>query len=171
MEFIDWNNNRTDKRRLVFYYNYHPKSGQTIPIDNHNLFIIEIAKVFTNYIFLLPNFSQDIEQLIINHSITNIISCEKKFNCKEDITCKNLCMIQKILDHCDFSIHFDIGACFYYINNNTISSKNIPIHISTSEYYTNNLYKNSINIKNKANVIISTNVVDTYLKLEDILNN
>jgi hypothetical protein len=169
-EFIDWNSKRKDLKKLVFYYNYTPKSGQTVAIDDHNTFIVDIAKVFVDCIFIIPNFTPEIEENITKSSITNIISCEKDFNCKQNsITCEHLCKIQKIIEHCDYSIHFDIGACMYYINNNIDLSKNIPIHISVSDVYPTRLMCNSDKIKNKMKLIISTNIVNTYLQLENIL--
>ena len=169
-EFIDWNSKKKDLKKLVFYYNYTPKSGQTVAINDHNTFIVDIAQVFVDCIFIIPNFTPEIEHNIAKSSITNIISCEKDFNCKQNpISCEHLSKIQKIIEHCDYSIHFDIGACMYYINNNIEFSKNIPIHISVSDVYPSRLMCNSDKIKNKMKLIISTNIVNTYLQLENIL--
>jgi hypothetical protein len=169
-EFIQWNSNRTNNNKLVFYYNYNPKSNQSVPINDHNTFIIEIAQSFTNNIFILPSFTDEIKADIIKYSINNIISCEEKFNCKQNsITCEHLCKIQKIIELCDYSIHFDVGACMYYINNKITNSKNIPIHIATSNTYPTYLSNNSIRIKNKIKRIISNNIIDIYFQLDTIL--
>ena len=170
-QFIKWYNRRTDKK-LVFYYNYSPKSGQTIPFD-HDRLVINLANNFPNYIFIVPKFTEIMCNYINNkgRDSSNIISCEEKFNCIEDITCENLCKIQKIIEQCDYSIHYDIGACFYYCNKSTLTSKNIPIHISINSFYYNNLTSISLPIKNKTKLLIANNNNEAYLKLHDILSN
>jgi hypothetical protein len=170
-QFTNWNNSRTDKK-LVFYYNYLHQSGQNIPFD-HDRLVINLANSFSNYIFIIPKFTEIMRNYINNKGkdSSNIISCEEKFNCIEDITCENLCKIQKIIEQCDYSIHYDIGACFYYCNKSTLTSKNIPIHISINSFYYNNLTSVSLSIKNKTKLLIANNNNEAYLKLKDILSN
>jgi hypothetical protein len=174
-QFITWNNTRTDNyvnKKLVFCYNYLPQSGQNVPFD-HDRLVINVANSFPNYIFIIPKFSEIMCNYINNkgRDSSNIISCEEKFNCIEDITCENLCKIQKIIEQCDYSIHYDIGACFYYWNKSTLTSKNIPIHITINSFYYNNLTSVSLSIKNKTKLLIANNNNEAYLKLKDILSN
>jgi len=171
-QFTIWNsiiNNINTCRKLVFYYNYSPQSGQNIPVD-HDRVIINLAEYFSNYIFIIPKFSEIMRNYINNKDSSNIISCEEQFNCIEDSSCENLCKIQKIIEYCDYSIHYDIGACFYYCNKSTITSKNIPIHISINSFYYNNLTSISLSIKNKTKLLIANNNNEAYLKLKDTIS-
>ena len=175
-KFINWNNNRINSnpnQKIIFYYNYIPKSFQTISSEDHDRLIINLAEYFSNYIFIIPKFSEIMHNYINNKDkdSSNIISCEEKFNCIEDITCENLCKIQKIIENCDYSIHYDIGACFYYCNKSTITSKNIPINISINSFYYNNLTSISLSIKNKTKLLIANNNNEAYLKLKDTISN
>jgi hypothetical protein len=170
-DFLLWKNNRGNNNKLVFYYNYYPKSGQTISVDNHDSIIINLSKSFPNYTFIIPNSTPTIDDYINNNTLfKNIINCSQYFNCKEDITCENLCKNQKILEHCEYSIHFDIGACFYYVCDSSRTSKNISIHIGVKDYFFNNIHLASPTIKNKSRFILSNHAANTYLKLCDILN-
>lgn len=172
-EFLSWKQNNPTKQKLVFYYNYSPKSGQQIPFDDHDIFLINLANNFTNCTFIIPKYTEKLRDYIenrINSSTPNIISCEESFNCKEDKSCENLTKLQKILENCDYSIHFDIGACFYYYNDSYLQSNNIPIHICVNEYYPNRLGQNIPEIRNKTKTIITTCIADAYLKLQDALN-
>jgi hypothetical protein len=171
-EFHKWNLNRDQTKKLVFYYNYLPRSGQRIPIFHHDNFIIQMAESHPNYIFILPTFSRRLRNYVRQksmHSFVNLIECEKQFNCRQTVICENLFKIQKIVELCDYSIHFDIGACFFYLNNRTKTSKNIPIHLSVKEYYFNNLMENSEEIKKKTIFILADNQDIAYSKIKDIL--
>lgn len=175
-QFTNWNNHRINSnpnQKIIFYYNYLPKSFQTISSEDHDRLVINLANSFSNYIFIIPQFTEIMRNYINNKGkdLSNIISCEEKFNCIEDITCENLCKIQKIIEQCDYSIHYDIGACFYYCNKSTLASKNIPIHISINLLYYNNLTSVSLSIKNKTKLLIANNNNEAYLKLKDILSN
>lgn len=165
-DFKSWNKSRDNSSKLIYYPNYYPKSGQQISINNHDDFIYHLALTYPNYIFLVPKLSEQMRE----KNISNIIDCETKFNCKETNSCENLCKLQKIIEECNYSIHFDIGACFYYINSMTPFSKNSIIHIGVSDFYYKNMIKNFPSIIPKTTFLYVDNIASGYLKLRDILD-
>ena len=126
--FLEWR--KLIKNPLIFYYNYLPKSGQTIPCMSdyeHEQVIIHIAKINPRYIILVPKYTEGIKD------IPNIISCEESFNCKETITCENIYKQLKIQDYCNYSITFNIGACDTYMNTNAFLKKNTILHFNIQD--------------------------------------
>ena len=125
--FLEWR--KLIKNPLIFYYNYFPKSGQLIPCMTdyeHEQVIIHIAKINPHYIILVPKYTKGIKD------IPNIVSCEKSFNCKETITCENIYKQLKIQDFCNYSITYEIGACFIYMNKDAFLKKNTILQFTTN---------------------------------------
>jgi len=168
--FQDWYHNRDTTRTYVFYYNYLPKSGQYIPIQNHDVFVFELANIYPHHTFLIPTISPELEMKLHESDIKNVIDCYKQFGLHENITCDNLCALERILQVCDYSIHFDIGACFYYLNQSSITSKNTIIHVGKDSYYYDNMYTNySDFLKHKWTFLQADDAAGVHLKLKDIL--
>jgi hypothetical protein len=169
-DFEVWNNNRDPTKQLVLYYNYRPFSGQKVSINNHDMCILGLAKMCTNTIFLIADLSDNLANEIKINNINNIIDCKTQFNCIPTKTCENICKIQKIAEKCKYSIHFDIGACFYYLNNAILSNTtNITLHLGHSDFIYNNITKDFPTVQSKVRYIHSENDIDAYLKLEDII--
>jgi hypothetical protein len=169
-DFINWFNLKENKH-LVFYYNYLPKSFQTIPISSHNKLITDLAVKFTNKIFIIPKITPELSILINNIGLTNIMCCSKDFNCPETVSCENLCKVERIAEMCGYSIHFDIGACFYYVNSLRAYSNTQSIHISVNNKYYNNLLEHFPQIAKKITFMEASIQDIVYLKLVDIFTN
>ena len=120
--FLKWR--KINKRPLLFYYNYLPKSSQHIPCmteDEHMCVILHILRINPDYKILVPKY-QGLHP--------RIISCETTFNCVETITCENLYKLTKIQSLCDYSVHFDIGACMTYMNTEFFTRRNTILHFN-----------------------------------------
>ena len=167
-DFLRWKENRGNNNKLIFYYNYLPQSGQGIFTQDHSTFIINLATNMPECTFIVPKFCPEIKNYTLTHN--NVIICQEHFNYKEDITCENLVKNQKILEECDYSIHFDIGACFYYVCESSKGANNIVLYLTKTNYYYNNLQSNSKDINQKTIMLLSNNVADAYLKLDSIIN-
>jgi hypothetical protein len=166
-DFLKWYNNFKNKK-LIFYYNYAPASGQKIPVTNHDEIIIKLSKKFPELIFILPKFTENIDKYISDFNTSNLVNCESTFNCKQDIDCINLCKLQKIIEYCDYSIHYDIGASFYFCNSNLSTSKNIPLYLTSNIYYLQRLQTLNV-VKNKTIYFVINNENEAYLKLDEYL--
>jgi hypothetical protein len=164
--FLVWKSTQT--KTLVFYYNYQPKSNQTIPVTDHDSLLYELCQFYPNCMFIIPSVSVALEERFRKNNLFNYLDCTK-FDCKEDSTCKNLAMLEAIREECNYSIHFDIGACFYYINTKSITSKNKCIHVGANDYFYNRFITYYPFLKDKVQYLEARHVSDVYLKLQDIL--
>ena len=120
--FLEWRKKNTQP--LLFYYNYLPKSTQHIPCmteDEHMCVIEHILKINPTYTVLVPKY---------HGSHPQIINCETTFKCKETITCENVYMLTRIQSLCDYSVHFDIGACMTYMNTDFFTRRNSILHFN-----------------------------------------
>jgi len=164
--FLTWKSTQT--KQLIFYYNYQPKSNQTIPVTDHDSLLFELCQLYPNSIFIIPSISTILEDRFRKHGISNYLDC-RQFGYIEDSTCRNLAWAQTTLEHCDYSIHYDIGSCFYYINIRSAKSNNKCIHIGTTDYF----YKKFVTyypfLMDKVQYLEARHVSDVYLKLQDIL--
>ena len=133
--FTSWYENHSSSR-LVFYYNYNPKSGQPVPFSNHTPILIRLATEYPNTLFLVPSAGPELS------SIRNIIDCEKEFGYGPVESGENAIQLSNVADVCDYSIHFDVGACFYYLNRNLYCSKHTVLHVAVHDYYYRNLVSN-----------------------------
>ena len=120
--FLKWR--KINKQPLIFYYNYLPKSSQHIPCmteDEHMCVILHILTINPDYKILVPKY-QGLHP--------RIISCETTFNCVETSTCENVYKLTKIQSLCDYSVHFDIGACMTYMNTEFFTRRNTILHFN-----------------------------------------
>ena len=113
-KFLIWK--ESNKSQLIFYYNFLPKSGQCMPVANHDDTIINIAMKYSSLCVIVAKSSTDLISRLRDCNITNVKFCDTEFDCVETIRCENLCQLSEIAGHCDVSIHMEIGACFYYCN-------------------------------------------------------
>jgi hypothetical protein len=122
--FLEWR--KVNTQPLLFYYNYLPKSSQQNPCmteDEHMSVILHLLTINPDYLVLVPKY-------LGCHP--RIISCEKMFNCTETNTCENIYKLTKIQFLCDYSIHFDIGACEIYMNTEFFQRRNTILHFNTN---------------------------------------
>lgn len=130
-------------KKVIFYYNFAPMSGQQQQL-NHNIheqIISFLSNTYTNYYIccaIKPNYKNN-----------NIVSVED-FGHIQTPCCKNVSETVMIAMNCDYVFSFDVGACFYYFNDkiNDIF-KGIWYHVSTdNEFYNKiNKYLNNENIR------------------------
>lgn len=133
-QFLVWKSAHT--RPCVFYYNFFPRSGQAVPVHDakdHLAVIHALAHTLKDYYILVPKIEGD------GHP-ENIINCMTMFNIKERPSCENVTQLAMIADKCEVSIHYNIGACFYYVNQNVCDDKSdsMKLHICgdlQSQYY------------------------------------
>jgi hypothetical protein len=133
-KFLIWK--ESNKSQLIFYYNFLPKSGQCMPVANHDDVIIDIALKYPICHVIVARSSTDLISRLRDRNITNVKLCDTEFDCLETIGCENVCQISEIAGHCDVSIHMEIGACFYYCNDKLMYTKHKIIQIGhSSQYY------------------------------------
>ena len=126
--FLEWR--KVNSQPLLFYYNYLPKSAQhtsCMTEEEHMSVILHILSINPKYTVLVPKY---------DGSHPQIICCKSKFNCIETITCENVYKLTKIQELCDYSVHFDIGACMTYMNRDFFTRRNTILHfnINSSGY-------------------------------------
>jgi hypothetical protein len=170
-EFDTWYYGRHDNNKLVFYYNFYPKSNQKVPVVEHDTLMKEIIREHSSITFLLPTITSELEEFIKKNKITNAIDCSKQFNCPENITSETLSKFEKIAEKCDYSVHFDIGGCLFYCNDHLHLGRNKVIHFSITDFFYKRLIKNCPAIESRVTFVEAKNVSEVYLKLTDILTN
>ena len=169
-EFEEWNLTRDNSNKLVFYYNFLPKSNQKVPVLDHDSLLKPLLTEYSSFTFLLPSISAELEEFIKQNEIKNVIDCSKQFNCPETVTSETLSKFQKIAEKCDYSIHFDIGGCLMYCHNQCHLGKNKIIHFSVNDFFYERMIKNCPAIQTKVLFVLVKNVSEVYLKLTDILS-
>lgn len=124
--FKEWK--RSHNRKCIFYYNYFPRSGQVFPCGrfNDHLEIIKmVTKILPDVYIVVPRISEEVD---------NVINCESFFGIQETPDCANLTQMALIADECEASVHYNVGACFYYMNTQMLDKTRISkkIHICGS---------------------------------------
>jgi hypothetical protein len=129
---------------IVFYYNYEARSGQSMITNEkeHTMILLNLANQFPSAIFLVPRISTSMQEQICVHNLTNIVDCRTKFNLYESSNCKNLVDLTYICSFCNVSIHYDIGACYFFFNKEHLfhTSKNTIIHLSKRDFFFKQFY-------------------------------
>ena len=123
-----------NKKKTIFYYNYYPNSGQYFTNINHEYNIKNLSIKYKDYIICCadkPEYNAD-----------NIIYIEQ-FGYTKNITCENIAKALYCAMNSDIVFSFDIGACFYYLNNLFDQTfKGVWFHIGCTDKY----YKQIANI-------------------------
>jgi hypothetical protein len=164
-KFLIWK--ESNKSQLIFYYNFLPKSGQCMPVANHDDVIIDIAMKHSSRCVIVAKASTDLISRLRDRNITNVKFCDTDFDCVETTHCENLCQQSEIAGHCDVSIHMEIGACFYYCNDALMSTKNKIIQIGNRSYYYDQFKLNydEMEFANKVTLIVCNNNSDIERQL------
>lgn len=140
--FETWRMENQNKM-CILYYNFMPRSGQQIGIHpmNHDNIVYQLCYRFPDATILVPMFSQTMLANPIKPN--NLLSCEESFGCNVSPDCSNLCKLAKMETQCDISIHFDIGACFYYASTLLYNESRCTIlHVSRDHFYYYRLREN-----------------------------
>lgn len=140
-DFLEFKKNK----KIIFYYNVYPKSGQPIPINNHNIIIEKLADYYQDYFIVCSNKT--------NVNKINVLNTEDVFNSKHTDDCEN---VAKNIYHAlnsDYIILYDVGVCLYILNDNVKNFKGKIIHINND----NRFYKGvqtALNIDNYINLFV-----------------
>lgn len=129
--FEEWIQLHPQKPR-IFYYNYFAMSGQIVQINmmsEHDDIIRAIAGIFKDAYIIVPNFTSQMPD--------NVIHCDNVFGTVPTKTCENITHMAMIADACDVSVHYNIGACFYYMNCSKGPTTSTKIHVCAghTRYY------------------------------------
>jgi hypothetical protein len=142
---------KSNNKKIIFYYNYYPKSQQSFDNINHEKNIKYLSNKYKDYIIFCA--------IKPNYSNSNIISIDN-FNYKIDITCKNVAQSYYCALNSDIIFIFDVGANWYYLNDEFQEKFNgTCFHMTTYNTFYNKLNNNFINKKNK---VILLNPCDLY---------
>jgi hypothetical protein len=119
-----------NKKKTIFYYNYYPNSGQSFTNINHEYNIQSLSIKYNDYIICCA--------IKPEYNANNIIFIEQ-FGYNKDITCENVAKALYCAMNSDIVFSFDIGACFYYLNNLLEQTfKGVWFHVAcTNKYYKN----------------------------------
>jgi hypothetical protein len=114
--FDAWKSKQTKK--ILFYYNFTPKSGQAFPDMDHMDAVRFIAE---GEVAVITPFGTPFSQ-----------GCEE-WGIYPTPTCENLAQYYRISLECDFVFSFDTGACFYWLCDEEVKGK--WIHCGVEYYY------------------------------------
>lgn len=165
--FKKQNNDKT----IIFYYNYLPQSGQQVPVkteEDHNKIIVKLSNN-NNNIILLPEINEKLDKIIKIFNKNNIYDANKLFNLDINRKCYNIIYYGWICMKCNYSIHYDSGRAFTYINNYAVNNDFITkrLHISNNNDYYQRM--NKIIKKNICSSLICCNVEQIINKLNELI--
>jgi hypothetical protein len=167
LEIDSFNNikNNTNKK-IVFYYNYLARSGQSFPIKNEDEHNYIIKYLSTLYIIVVPYKSSTLYEYINQTNCTSILFAEDLINIDEFYTCKNLYYYAQMANDSDIAIYFDNGRSFLYANKNFIlNNNNLKIHFSNTEKFYKNINDERLVPKNYINyfhINIFTDIINYF---------
>lgn len=129
--FENWLHN-SKYEQTILYFNYHPMSGQVVPIEDHNKIILQLSTFFPKSAIIIPKMPEALVPLLNS----NIIDAEKVFDCQRiEPLCEHLCKLGKITLRCTYAIIFDIGACYFHVNQDFIHSNVQILHVSMNNHF------------------------------------
>lgn len=150
--------NEIDKnKKIIFYYNNYPNSGQAYPNINHDVILQELGETFKNH--------EIITVLKTSVNMKNVKSLEKDYNKKKQIDCMNLLYAYHCALKAELVFSFDTGPCFYYCNKNfNRDFKGIWLHCGVANFYFNQIVKNLTTDKVKFLYVYDNNSFINTLK-------
>jgi hypothetical protein len=152
----------------ILYYNFQPCSAQSIGIspNAHEGVLYALCNRFPDATILVPMFSDALKSATWRPH--NLLSCEESFGCAVAPDCENLCMLAKIETRCDVSVHFDIGACFYYAGSTFYDTNCKILHASRDHFYYHRLKENfrmsDEEYAKKAVPVLATTDTDAFIQ-------
>jgi hypothetical protein len=158
--------NLNSDRKIIFYYNFLPCSGQRFPVNNYQ-----------EHNIIIENLSQDNIVVIINKNSfsgnnKNIYFADDFLENIEHYYGKNLYYYAQMAYESDYSIYFDTGRNFMSMNKTFIqdNNNNIRIHITNNEYFYNSLNNNLLVPKNYMKLIKVNNYIDIINELNNVIS-
>ena len=152
-------------KKIIFYYNFLPSSGQQFPVKNieeHDQIISVLSE--SNIVVLTSKNTSFIGN-------KNIFFADDFLENVEYYDAKNFYYHAQMAYESDYSIYFDLGRGFMSMNKTFIedNNSNIRIHITNNEYYYNSLNNNLLVPKNYMNLIKANNYIDIINKLNNVI--
>jgi len=141
LEFI-----KNKNKKIIFYYNVYPCSGQSFPINNHEIIIENLANIYNDYLIICCNKT--------NVNKTNVINTEDTFNNKHLENCENVARNFYYALNSDYIITVDVGVCLYILNDNIKNYKGKIIQINNDNRFYNRVME-VLNINNYINCYIN----------------
>jgi len=133
--FLEFKKNK----KIIFYYNVLPCSGQPVPIRNHDIIIEKLADFYKDYYIICSN--------ITNVNRSNVFDTIKLFKNKYSECCENAAKNINYALNSDYIIIHDVGVCYYILNDKIYDYKGKIIHINNEHFYYNVL-SSTLNINN-----------------------
>ena len=141
-KFLTWK--QQINKKIIFYYNYYPKSNQDFPLKNpaeeHSDILKYLATKYPDSYILVPSLNSEFTSQFDLSQTPNIINCSTMFDCQETLSCENIYKLTYISSLCDVTIVFDMGRSFTFYNQAFSQYKNKIFHIISAD----NLYYYSI---------------------------
>lgn len=134
-DFLEFKKNK----KIIFYYNVLPCSGQPVPIRNHDIIIEKLADFYKDYYIICSN--------ITNVNRSNVFDTIKLFKNKYSECCENAAKNINYALNSDYIIIHDVGVCYYILNDKIYDYKGKIIHINNEHFYYNVL-SSTLNINN-----------------------
>lgn len=140
--FLNFRKNNGDKK-IVFFNNYYPGSGQPISIENNSADRIRIIDYFIkkNYIVLLSEYEHDLQIYKEQNNVTDLYFAPLIFDMVINTSCYNVYFYAKVAHNCDMALYFDTGKNFTYLNQEFIDeyknniNRNTKIHFGVDDKY------------------------------------
>uniref|UniRef100_A0A6C0BVY8 Uncharacterized protein n=1 Tax=viral metagenome TaxID=1070528 RepID=A0A6C0BVY8_9ZZZZ len=144
-KFLNFKKNNTGKK-IVFFNNYYPGSGQILSIHNvdDRIRIIDFF-IKKNYIVLLPEYEHYLQVYKEKNNVIDLYFAPVIFDMVINKSCYNVYFNAKVAHNCDVVLYFDTGKNFTYLNQEFIDeyknniNRNTKIHFGISNYYFNSL--------------------------------
>ena len=133
--FLDFKKNNSHKK-IVFFNNYYPSSGQTISItgieDRIRLINFFISK---NYIVLLPHYDNELQVYKSENNVTDLYFAPIIFNMVITTSSYDVYFYAKVAHNCDLALYFDTGRNFIYVNQEFIDEYKNNLKRSTKIHF------------------------------------
>lgn len=140
-KFLDFKKNNTGKK-IVFFNNYYPGSGQILSIHNvdDRIRIIDFF-INKNYIVLLPEYEHYLQVYKEKNNVIDLYFAPVIFDMVINTSAYDVYLYAKIAHNCDLALYFDSGRNFIYINQEFIDeyknniNRNTKIHFAQTDIY------------------------------------
>lgn len=138
--FCQWN---TRSRPWLFYYNYEPRSGQTLAVEDHDEVVMELAGSHPNLTIIVPEASTSLQERIEKTNRTNIMVLSTAgIGCERQASSAHLGRMAEIFLQCDYGIVFDVGASLFFMNKRLLGSRVKIIYAAVNDQLFNYLQEN-----------------------------
>jgi GR25 family glycosyltransferase involved in LPS biosynthesis len=166
-EFQKLNKDLNKDKKIIFYYNVLPSSGQSFPIKNNKEHDLIISILAENNIVVVANKNATIS------SMKNVYFADDFLENVEYYDAKNFYHHAQMAYESDYSVYYDSGRNFMYMNKTFIleNNKNIRLHLSNNDYYFKTLTSNLLIPDNYSTLVMVTNCLDIINKLKIIIPN